>query len=581
MDTLGQAPQLPVTVGEMLKVVPFVRVIGGSKGLNRLVRAVTIMDSPEIADWLQGGEFLLVNGYFLRDDPGLARRLIRDAARAEAAGVGIKLQRYIDTIPTEALDEAEAVSLPLIEMPREIAWKSIIDPVYKILYEAHEQILIQSNEAFRIFSALARRCKGVREILEEIGQRVEREVWILDAGFSPEVYPLEQGPPPTADFRQVYERWRTGAATPVADIYYPSHPLHAMGTDTHRVVLPPNGRSGPSRSYLIARINVSLRRSAFLAIAESDSTLTEQQLILALQAREVLSVFLSRDQTLLEEDMVRRSRFLLRVLHGEGEGASIINEAQTMGWDLSKPYRVVAVDMGPESEREGVELRLLERICSRRIPGTVIIHADSETLLLIPATVNEQRTGGSSQAVALALAIQRGQTEQLGSSPLWSFGIGQVARAVSELPTSYAQAKQYLKIGLEARGPGAVATLEDLAVYVLLNHLCRSPDCQRLVERFLTVLERHDAEHHSDLLETLRVFLASPGGVQEAANRLFVHRNTVRLRVAKIQEILGLSLNDPDNRMVLEILLRIRQIQPRAGSQKPETETKKKRSLPP
>ncbi len=54
-----------------------------------------------------------------------------------------------------------------------------------------------------------------------------------------------------------------------------------------------------------------------------------------------------------------------------------------------------------------------------------------------------------------------------------------------------------------------------------------------------------DAEARTLLLETLRVFFAAGGSAAEAAKTLFCHRNTVRNRLQRVEELTGRSLEDP------------------------------------
>ncbi len=51
-----------------------------------------------------------------------------------------------------------------------------------------------------------------------------------------------------------------------------------------------------------------------------------------------------------------------------------------------------------------------------------------------------------------------------------------------------------------------------------------------------------DRRGHSDLLRTLEAYLACGGSAADAAAELYVHRNTLRKRVARIEEVLGIDL---------------------------------------
>ena len=57
----------------------------------------------------------------------------------------------------------------------------------------------------------------------------------------------------------------------------------------------------------------------------------------------------------------------------------------------------------------------------------------------------------------------------------------------------------------------------------------------------LEPLERADAEHGSQLIETLDAVLGYSGAIGEVAAKLGTHRNTVRYRIEQIQRLTGLD----------------------------------------
>ncbi|QIN28896.1 helix-turn-helix domain-containing protein [Brevibacterium luteolum] len=74
-----------------------------------------------------------------------------------------------------------------------------------------------------------------------------------------------------------------------------------------------------------------------------------------------------------------------------------------------------------------------------------------------------------------------------------------------------------------------------------------------------------DAEHDSELLETLRVFLVNDGRWRQAARELHIHHNTLKYRIERIAALTGRDLSAPDSRVDLVLALAI----PDSGSQQP------------
>ena len=85
-----------------------------------------------------------------------------------------------------------------------------------------------------------------------------------------------------------------------------------------------------------------------------------------------------------------------------------------------------------------------------------------------------------------------------------------------------------------------------------LRDLSRSPDLSPFGE-IVEPLLAYDQERRSDLIRTLRVYFASGANVSEAADRLFLHRNSMLYRLARVEKLTGLDLKDPRARLALQL----------------------------
>jgi DNA-binding PucR family transcriptional regulator len=86
----------------------------------------------------------------------------------------------------------------------------------------------------------------------------------------------------------------------------------------------------------------------------------------------------------------------------------------------------------------------------------------------------------------------------------------------------------------------------------LLKELARSPDLAPFGELVRPLVE-HDRERRSDLVRTLRVYFAAGANASEAADRMFLHRNSMLYRLERIQKLTGLDLKDPDASLALRL----------------------------
>jgi DNA-binding PucR family transcriptional regulator len=76
----------------------------------------------------------------------------------------------------------------------------------------------------------------------------------------------------------------------------------------------------------------------------------------------------------------------------------------------------------------------------------------------------------------------------------------------------------------------------------------------------LLALTDYDGERGAALLETLERYLQHFGNVRAAADDLHIHPNTLRYRIGRAEEILGMSLEDPDDRLLLQVQLLTRKV---------------------
>lgn len=125
--------------------------------------------------------------------------------------------------------------------------------------------------------------------------------------------------------------------------------------------------------------------------------------------------------------------------------------------------------------------------------------------------------------------------EQLGFTPVAS----RLAHlALASLPSGAEEVCQYGDRPLETLLAAAPESSRDLGLTVLSGLLALSDDAREL------------------LLHTVAVWCDSGGSVTSAAERLHCHRNTVRYRLKRVEELTGRSLSAPQG--IAEVLVAVR-----------------------
>ena len=73
----------------------------------------------------------------------------------------------------------------------------------------------------------------------------------------------------------------------------------------------------------------------------------------------------------------------------------------------------------------------------------------------------------------------------------------------------------------------------------------------------LSPLLDYDAAHGTELVRTLRVFLDCSGSWTKAAEAMFVHVNSLRYRMRRVEELTGLDLGSLADQAALLLALRL------------------------
>jgi hypothetical protein len=227
----------------------------------------------------------------------------------------------------------------------------------------------------------------------------------------------------------------------------------------------------------------------------------------------------------------RRARLLmLLVADPPPERAVLERAAAQAGWPLPRAVAVVALG-APEDDRA---------LRGRRLPeGVLTGTADGAACLVLPDP------DGPSRRRRLALALH-GLTAALGPSV-----------AVEHAARSWARARALHRLLGEA--PGLHPADDHLLELLLAEDPSLVDDLARLR---LGPLDPLTPRSRARLEATLLAFLRHRGNGPRMATDLAVHPQTVRYRLARLRELLGPALDDPEARFELEVVLRARAAQP-------------------
>ena len=132
-----------------------------------------------------------------------------------------------------------------------------------------------------------------------------------------------------------------------------------------------------------------------------------------------------------------------------------------------------------------------------------------------------------------------------GSGPGLCAGIGPVTADVRELTEGLRQAEAALAWAELLGEPAGIVYYQDVAHLDLLPKVAIDFG-ERLgdVVRRLKDVVRYDIRNGTELFSTVETYLANRCSVTETAHQLFIHRNTLRQRLARVENLAGRSLQE-------------------------------------
>jgi sugar diacid utilization regulator len=129
------------------------------------------------------------------------------------------------------------------------------------------------------------------------------------------------------------------------------------------------------------------------------------------------------------------------------------------------------------------------------------------------------------------------------------------------LRAAAAEARSAL-VAARAGGKRPGVTAHDAAgVQRMLMEWYASDTARASVRVQLAPLERLGRARADTAIRTLAAFLDEQGSIQRTAQRLHLHRNAVSYRMRRITGLLGVDLDDPDQRLALQLACRARLLQ--------------------
>lgn len=527
-------------------------VLAGEESLGVRVRWVHVSDSLGVATLLDGGELLLSTGAGWSADDALLTQYVEDLVQVGAAGLVLELTHGLERAPRAVQDACTRLGFPLIVLHKVIKFVAVTEAV-------HSRIITDQTEALRardalhdLFIGLSLRGSPADYIVSQLGRVLNAPVvleninhqvvavetlaagdellaqWELRSRAARrEVAARAAGRSASSELTAAERSGQVGSSGARTSAGWDIVPVEARGVRWGYLVALPGEPHPAGRLQVMEQAAVALALGR-LADRDADEWTRrghEQLLVGLLGGRYVseLGVTLRLEAAGLR---VRDRMLLGLVLAVTPDGAAVaaaLAAAEASGADaIAAAY--------PSSNPNGRSAQLM-------------------VALSLPAEARFPDAAASAFAKDVAQALRPSVTDI-------AIAVGGEAHDAASLLASLEEAAELLRrnSALPRRGV-AVHRVENRPLLRLVTALGSDPRLQAHSEQMLRPLIDHDLEFGSGLLAVLTAFAAHPGNRTKAATASHLSRSVFYQRIALIEDLLDVDLDDGETVSALHTAL--------------------------
>src|SRR3954454_24289902 len=541
MLSLAAVLELPV----VRRALP--EVVTGDGGLDREIRWAHVIEMPDPEDLLKGGELVLTTGLGAGGDAAHQRAWAASLVDQGLAALAVELGTSWREVPPAVVAVCARAGVPVLAFHRAVRFIEITEAVHGAVLHAQFELLRRGEEIHRRFTELILQGRGVPEILAELAAAVRNPVVLEDSA---------------------------GAL-----VYYVSGPpgddlALAAWADLHRA----EARGEAPEGFLAVDVRLMDASWGRLLAVGLDARLDDFDRVALERAALAVAIDLLSQQH--DEQLRARSRgaFLSDLADGRVEEADARRRAEALGFQsIGRGWLlpVAASWRAPRYRARGGREAATEAdgISWTHLAGDLraALSSTGFSVLLGPRDVDLLvLLGLGSRDYDAALAehvahLFHGALDRHGLGP------GDAALAIGGPADSWTAAGPALRRVRRSAGAATalpVARWHDArrpGVADLLHDLRDEPALDAFVNEQLRGVLGDSSPRARTLLATLEAYLACGGRKAEPARSLHLERQSLYLRLRRIEELLGVSLDDQDTVLGLHLAVRARRFRQRAA----------------
>lgn len=512
-------PALKLTVEEMLKLPSFktAEIAAGHSGVHRVIRWTHIIEVTEIGQLLNGNEVILTTGVVWRENEELGRSFFSQLIEKGVSALCIELETYLASIPAELIQMADENDLPVIIFHGSVRFIDITHQINELVMESQYKMMSELETFSNMLNHLLLSGDAFNNILRLLHEYLNVQVIHLpidgESSFFPRVEQSER------------RKWLNELDSGIESGKVSRHPIQAIGRKFADLIISHTEEWTDYDALVLDRTATALAQEQLRVLYIEEKRKSAESHLVDKWVEGSLS----------KEAIEQHLRDLKPSLRQNGFTVCL------GFWDLTEgkaDFTYYSLELRSIFESHGFY---------------PILSIGKDRLTVVLANLRKQIDWKSRIRRAIA-EINRKDLFLKHSAETIRFGVGNLFDQPERLQESHRMAREVIRFKKMTGKPDRLF-YDELYVYRLITEMEKQDGLQQLIADYIGPVIAFDAKHNGKMLETLKVFLEVNGSKKEAAERLFIVRQTLYHRLEKIKELIGEDFMFPEKRLAIEIAI--------------------------
>ena len=511
--------------------------ICGQKGEDNVITNIEITEVPDGVYWVSEGDFLITTGYFIKKDEIAFENFIKTLIVRKASGLGIKVGRFIEKMPIDIINIAEANDFPIISVPIQMPYRHILWPVINKLInnEYYDNYILK-----RYIVELKKTMKNNYNV------NAITELLTLYLNYKNGIFWGN-------NFKKVNSGEDYSFDIMASILKNDSNKLF-VSSEANCTVLKEEG------NYYFFKVEAVNYIIAYLGIfTGKKNTLNDSDLKIVEETLPYLSVYLLSNPDINLKYYKDVDEFFLSIIQGDySDNEMKLKEDSTyldIAYDMNRIIWTVNFNFSGIDETK----RLVKTIKSfLNAYQSDFFCLEKNKRLIFVSSINSDQLSDKFYSYFFKEVIK--SIEYSHKDINFSIGVSKICNNLKYLNFAHDEAVYANKIGNKIHPEDKVYYYDDYMVYHLLYEVSNHPTLSKIYRNTVERIIKYDHKNHADLFETVLSLIKNDFNINQTSKHLFIHRNTLYKRITKINNLLDLDIDKSENRLILQLAFKLKEI---------------------